>query len=252
MALPVPQHVAVIMDGNGRWAEARGHARTAGHVRGARRAKEIVRVADKMGIKYLTLFGFSSENWNRPKIEVSLLMKLLSKYLKSESKELLKKNVRVRVFGDRAGFPPQIIKHLSDLVEKSQKNTGLQLNFAFNYGGRQEILHAIQEIARRVKAGDLQPTEISEALLTRFLYSAEVPDPDLIIRTSGEHRVSNFLLWQGAYSEFYFTPVLWPDFDSRELELAVREYRNRGRRFGGIANLTESPASQVSEVRVAP
>ena len=239
--LPLPRHVAIIMDGNGRWAKERRHARTAGHIRGARRAQEIVTAADDLGVKYLTLFGFSSENWSRPSTEVSLLMRLLSKYLSEQAEELHARGARVRVFGDRSGFPKSIVRQLDHLIATTQNNTGLQLNFAFNYGSRQEILMAVRAVAREVSEGHLRGDEINEESFSKLLYSRDVPDPDLIIRTSGEQRISNFLLWQCAYSEFYFTPVMWPDFTAEEFSRALLAYQQRDRRFGAVETQKSTP-----------
>jgi undecaprenyl diphosphate synthase len=225
----MPRHVAVIMDGNGRWAAQRGLPRTAGHKKGSEAAKEIVRAASDLGIQYLTLFGFSSENWNRPVGEISDLMQLLRFYLRSETAEMHKNNIRMRVIGDRAAFDPDIIEMIENAENLTKGNTGLTVIMALNYGGRHDIVQA----ARKLVEEGVKPEEVQ----TRFeekLMTAGIPDPDVLIRTSGEQRISNFLLWQCAYAELVFSPALWPDFGREELKRALAEYAGRERRFGAL------------------
>ena len=233
-AQPVPGHVAVIMDGNGRWATHRGFPRIAGHREGAKAARAIVRAADAVGLRYLTLYAFSTENWNRPEDEVSMLMSLLERSIHSELPELMARNVRLRVIGRPNGVPAAIRRGMDHVVHETSHNTGLHLLMAFNYGGRDELLDAFRALGRRIQAGELQPDEISEAHVSRALYTHDIPDPDLMIRTSGEMRVSNFLLWQIAYTELWITPTLWPDFAPADLYRAIAEFQGRTRRFGGV------------------
>jgi len=229
---PPPAHIAIIMDGNGRWAEARGLPRIAGHKRGAEAVRETVEAAAKAGVSYLTLFGFSSENWKRPEQEVGDLMSLLRLYLKSEVNSLRKNGIRLMVIGDRSRFDPDIVK----IIERAEADTadGARLNLipALSYGGRQEIVSAARSLARRAAAGEIDPEEIGEAELAGHLNTAAIPDPDLLIRTSGEQRISNFLLWQLAYTELVFTDVLWPDFGAADLNAAIDEFNSRERRYG--------------------
>lgn len=230
----LPRHLAVIMDGNGRWAERHGKARSQGHSKGVENVRDCVSMVADAGIDYLTLFAFSSENWQRPKTEVNFLMSLLKRYIKSDLADLHNKGVRVRVIGRREGLTPslrELIDHAETLTLDNQK---LHLQIAFNYGGREEIMDAAQRIAKRVAAGTLDPALINEDVLSSEMLTAGLPDPDLIIRTSGEIRVSNFLLWQAAYSEFYFTDVLWPDFGREDFNEALKVYASRSRRFGGV------------------
>ena len=229
---PVPLHVAVIMDGNGRWARARGLPRTAGHRRGAEAAREIVETAADMGVSYLTLFGFSAENWSRPETEVRDLMGLLRLYLRNEIGSLHRNGVRLRVVGERSRLAPDIVSLIEDAEAKTVDNGRLTLVIALNYGGRQEIVTTARRLAEKVRAGALDPEAIGEDLFSDHLFTAGIPDPDLLIRTSGEQRVSNFLLWQLAYTEFVFVDTLWPDFSRKEFEFAVREFQGRERRFG--------------------
>jgi len=229
---PPPLHVAVIMDGNGRWAKARGLPRTAGHKRGAEAARRTVEAAVEMGVSYLTLFGFSSENWSRPETEVRDLMGLLRLYLRNEVQSLHKNGVRLRVVGDRDRLAPDIVSLIEAAEAKTASNTRLTLIMALNYGGRQEIAAAARSLAEEVRAGRLAPAEIDENTLAAKLYTAGIPDPDLLIRTSGEERISNFLLWQLAYTEFVFVDTLWPDFGREELANAIREFQGRERRYG--------------------
>jgi undecaprenyl diphosphate synthase len=230
--LPPPAHVAVIMDGNGRWAKARGLPRIAGHRRGADAVRRTVQAAGELGIAYLTLFGFSSENWKRPVGEVDDLMGLLRHYIRAEIAELQAKNVRVRVIGERTRLPPDIVTLIDNAESLTAGNTGLRLTIALSYGGRAEIAAAARAIAAAVQQGKLAPEAVDEAMVARHLLTADMPDPDLVIRTSGEQRISNFLLWQTAYAEFVFTSTLWPDFGRADLEKALRDYHGRERRYG--------------------
>ncbi|MBZ4683782.1 MAG: Undecaprenyl pyrophosphate synthetase [Fusobacteriales bacterium] len=227
----LPEHVAIIMDGNGRWAKAKGQPRIFGHRAGAKTVREILTEAGKMGIKYLTLYAFSTENWKRPEDEVKGLMFLLKEYLKKERKELAKNNVRLRFLGRRDNVSEDILKLMDETVAFLDKNDGITLNIAFNYGGRQEILDAVNKLLLEKK------DKITEEDIQKNLYGgSELPDPELVIRTSGEFRISNFLLWEIAYSEFYITNTLWPDFNVEEFRAAISEYMNRERRFGGLTN----------------
>jgi len=231
---PVPAHVAVIMDGNGRWATRRGLPRVAGHREGVKAARTIVRAADTVGLRYLTLYAFSTENWSRPPDEVSTLMRLLEDSIHRELPELMERNVRLRAIGRGNGVPLPVRRGIDDVVQATRANTGLTLLMAFNYGGRDELLDAFRALARRVRAGELSPDDISETDVSGALYTDGVPDPDLLIRTSGEMRISNFLLWQIAYSELWMTPTLWPDFEPIDLYRALAEFQSRSRRFGGV------------------
>jgi undecaprenyl diphosphate synthase len=226
--------VAVIMDGNGRWATRRGLPRVAGHREGVKAARAVVRAADAVGLRYLTLYAFSTENWSRPEDEVSTLMRLLEESIYRELPELMERNVRLRVIGRRHGVPLPVRRGIEHVVEETRANTGLTLLMAFNYGGRDELLDAFRTLARRVRAGELSPEDIDEAQVSAALYTEGVPDPDLLIRTSGEMRISNFLLWQIAYTELVMTPVLWPDFGAGDLYRALAEFQQRSRRFGGV------------------
>ncbi len=230
----LPRHVAVIMDGNGRWAKARHLPRIEGHRRGADSAREIIRTAGELGIKYLTLYAFSAENWNRPKDEVDALMKYLVHYLKSETKELNKNNVRLEVIGQIHRLPDNVQEHLRKSIETLSKNNGLTLIMALSYGSRIEIVEAVRQIAKKVNSGKLEPEDITEAVISDHLWTRNVPDPDLMIRTSGEMRISNFLLWQLSYAELVITPTLWPDFKKPQFIAALEEYARRHRRFGGV------------------
>jgi len=227
-----PVHVAIVMDGNGRWAKARGLPRTAGHRRGADAVREAVKSAVALGVSYLTLFGFSSENWRRPATEVDDLMGLLRLYLRSEVAELHKNGVRVRVIGDRTRFSGDIVELIEGAEALTRENRRLVLTVALSYGGRQDIVQAARNLASDVQAGKLTPAQIDEALFSSSLWTAAMPDPDMVIRTSGERRVSNFLLWQSAYAEFVFLDTLWPDFSRSDFEYAIREYHGRERRYG--------------------
>ncbi len=231
---PLPRHVAVIMDGNGRWAGQRGLPRVAGHREGVRAARDTVRAAGRLGIEYLTLYAFSSENWTRPAAEVSFLMRLLESSVDAELPGLLDNNVRLRTLGELATLDPGVRRSVERAVRATEANTGLTLLMALNYGGRRELMRAVRTLADRVAQGTLAPEAIDEASLAGALDTAGVPDPDLLIRTSGEYRLSNFLLWQVAYTEILVLPVFWPDFAPRDLYGAVAEYQRRSRRFGGL------------------
>jgi len=225
----IPVHIAIIMDGNGRWAQKRGLPRIIGHKQGLKAVRQAVKVADDCGVKYLTLYAFSSENWKRPKDEVRFLFTLMAQQLQKESKPLHRKNVRVRFIGRRHLLPESLRKVMDEVENLTSINTGLTLVLAINYGGRQEIVDAVSRIAKKCVVDD-----INEQMVGKHLYTFDMPDPDLIIRTSGEKRLSNFLLWQCAYSELYFTPVLWPDFQRRDFMKALLSYQKRKRKFGGI------------------
>jgi len=239
MSLPtfsaVPEHVAIIMDGNGRWANARGLPRTMGHRKGVEAVRETVRAAGDIGVKYLTLFAFSSENWRRPETEVSDLLGLLKAFIRRDLAELHRQNVRIRVIGDRGNLRGDILPLLIEAEETTRDNTALTLVIAFNYGSRDEIARALVSLAKDVEAGRLRPQDISPELVGARLDTAGIPDPDLIIRTSGEERLSNFLLWQAAYSEFMFMPEYWPDFSRDLFFSALEKYAARDRRFGGLS-----------------
>jgi undecaprenyl diphosphate synthase len=230
-----PHHVAIIMDGNGRWAAQRGLPRGEGHRRGVEAVRKTVRAATELGIGILTLFSFSSENWSRPRSEILDLMALLRRFIRNDLADLHRNNVRVRIIGEREGLDPDIARLLEEAESLTRSNTGLMLVVAFNYGARQEIARAARRLAEDVAAGRLRPGAITADLLASRLDTSELPDPDLVIRTSGEQRLSNFLLWQAAYSELVFVPVYWPDFDRAALESALAEYHTRERRFGGLA-----------------
>ncbi|HET9716352.1 MAG TPA: isoprenyl transferase [Pseudolabrys sp.] len=236
----VPRHVAIIMDGNGRWAATRGLPRAEGHRRGVEALRRTVRAAGEMGIKFLTIFSFSAENWSRPASEIGELMGLLRRFVRNDLAELHKSNVRVRVIGERSGLDADIERLLVDAEELTKDNDALTLVVAFNYGARQEIVRAARKIAESVQQGRIDVSEIGIDSFGRYLDAPDIPDPDLIIRTSGEQRLSNFLLWQSAYSELVFVPTYWPDFDGGALESAIREYQQRERRFGGLVARTGS------------
>ncbi len=229
----IPSHVAIIMDGNGRWAQNRNLPRMAGHNAGMQTIKEIVKASSALGIKHLTVYAFSTENWKRSVEEVSGIFKLIVIYIEKELKELHENNVKVRVLGDYEKLPQDAVKSLERSLETTKHNTGLQFNIALNYGGRDEILRSVVKLARKVETGELKADEITEEMISDNLYTEGIPDPDLIIRTSGEMRLSNYLLWQCAYSEFVFTDVLWPDFTREDYEKAIEIFQNRKRRFGG-------------------
>lgn len=233
----VPRHVAIIMDGNGRWAAQRGLPRSAGHKQGAEAVRRVIKAAAEMDIAYLTLFGFSSENWRRPQQEVSELLNLLRFYLRSETVELHKNNVRLKVIGDRSAFSKDIIRLIDNAEGLTKENTGITAIIALNYGGRHDIVQAAGAIMRQYRYSDALPDdETLERALGSALMTAEYPDPDLLIRTSGEQRISNFLLWQCAYAELVFLPTLWPDFGVKDLERALAEYAQRDRRFGALSS----------------
>ena len=233
-ATTVPAHVAIIMDGNGRWAAKRMLPRFEGHRRGLEALRRTVTAAAELGISYLTLYSFSAENWSRPKSEVDDLMGLLKRFVRKDLADLHASNIRVRIIGDRQGLETEIAALLSETEEMTLRNTGLTLVVAFNYGARQEIARASRRLAEAVACGVMRADEVTAATFGGFLDTAGIPDPDLVIRTSGEQRLSNFLLWQAAYAEFVFSPVLWPDFDRATLEQALRDYGGRERRFGGL------------------
>ena len=227
----VPAHVAIILDGNGRWAKEKGMPRNYGHMQGAKAVEDILEVARDMGIKYLTVYAFSTENWNRPETEVTALMKILRNYLKTSIKKSMKNNVRCRVIGDKTALSPDIQEAIAELEEATAGNTGLTFSIAINYGGRDEIARAVRKVADKVKAGELDPSDITEEVINSNLDTNYLPDPDLLIRTCNERRISNFLLWQCAYTEFYFAQVAWPDFDKEQLQMAVDAYAGRNRKF---------------------
>lgn len=234
MATNLPRHVAIIMDGNGRWAKTRNLPRTSGHMEGIKRVEEIIDAASDMGIKALTLFTFSTENWQRPQREIAVLMQTLSEVLQKKVEKLNRKNIRFQLIGRREGIPSEVWKSISSTIEKTRRNTGMVLNMAFNYGSRLEIIDAVRSIVRAVEEGKLKVDHISETTMNQSLYTHGLPDPDLLIRTSGEQRISNFLLWQLSYAELYFTEKCWPDFDRMEFAKAIEEYQNRERRYGRV------------------
>lgn len=232
--MKIPQHIAIIMDGNGRWARQKKMPRNYGHMQGSKRVEDICRAAHELGVKYLTIYAFSTENWSRPADEVKALMKILRDYLKESVKKASENNMRVRVIGDRERLDEDIRTSIEQLEKVSEGNTGLNFQIALNYGGRDEMLRAIRKIAEECRKGSLSAADIDEKLFSSYLDTSDIPEPDFLIRTSGEQRLSNFLLWQTAYSEFYFPEVLWPDFDKKELRKAIEEYTKRDRRFGGV------------------
>jgi len=231
--LRLPRHVAIIMDGNRRWARSRLLPRVLGHHAGMRAVRNVVAASNDIGISYLTLYSFSSENWQRDAHEVSDLMGLLRRFIRDNLAEMHAKNVRLRFIGGRDRVSPDILRMLDESRETTAQNTGLNLTIAFNYGGQDEIVDAVRAIAREARSGTLAPEEIDRQVISGYLHTAGVPDPDLVIRTSGEQRLSNFLIWQSAYAEFVFTDTLWPDFDRKALEAAIEEFGRRQRRFGG-------------------
>ena len=233
------QHVAIIMDGNGRWAQLRRRPRTFGHIKGARVAKKIITHAADIGLNHLTLYAFSSENWFRPETEVSFLMLLLSRYLKKETENLHKKNIRFSVIGDTQKLPTKIQQAIAKTESLTANNTGLHLSFAISYGSRQEMVLAAQALASKVAAGEMSVDQITENSFSDSLMTSCTPDPDLIVRTSGESRLSNFLMWQAAYSELYFSPVLWPDYTAKDFNEAIQHYLGRERRFGKVLTKNE-------------
>lgn len=229
-----PKHVAIILDGNGRWAEKQGRERTYGHQFGADNVKTIVREAGRMGIERLTLYAFSTENWKRPKLEVEFLMALFKDYLLQQLRDLMKDGVQLHIIGDRTALSDGLRDEMKSCEEETRENTGLVLNIAINYGGRAEIVRAARQLAEAAQKGQIDPASITEDMIRSRLYESAAADVDLLIRTGGESRISNFLLWQASYSELYFTPVLWPDFTAEELHKAVDWFTGRSRRFGGL------------------
>lgn len=230
----IPQHVAIIMDGNGRWARKRGLPRTMGHAQGAKTVEQILEDADHIGIKYLTVYAFSTENWSRPRSEVRSLMNLLRTYMKTSLAKCARNNVKIRVIGDKTRLDEDLQVSIANLERDTAGNTGIQFQIAINYGARDEIVRAVRRMASSVEKGELKPEDITEDVLSDHLDTAGIPDPDLLIRTAGEQRISNYLLWQTAYSEFYFCDCAWPDFDKAELEKAIDAYNHRERRYGGL------------------
>lgn len=228
------EHIAIIMDGNGRWAKKQGLPRSMGHKKGAEIVKEIAKAANEKGVKFLTLYAFSTENWGRPKDEVDTLMSLLRQYLKTDLSELKKNNIRIRFIGERNMLDADIVQNMHRLERETQDNTGMCLCLAISYGARQEILQATQKLAALVKNGDLSESDVDIQNFSAMLYTHEMPDPDIVIRTSGEQRISNFLLWQAAYAEFFFTKTLWPDFSAQELDDIIEQFKSRERRYGKI------------------
>lgn len=241
--LTVPQHVAIIMDGNGRWAARRGLPRVAGHERGTDNIRPITFAAGELGIKYLTLWAFSTENWRRPADEIQGIMRILGEVIDRETEELHRQGAKLRHIGSLDGLDPELKQSVLDAIELTRNNEKLVLTLAFNYGGRQEVAHAVRSIV----ASGIAPEDVTEDVISQYLYTCDLPDVDLVIRTSGEHRMSNFLLWQAAYAELLFSPVLWPDFGPDELKDAVRDYGRRERRFGHV-----SAAAAAAAVSAAP
>lgn len=239
LGLKIPQHVAVILDGNGRWAKKRHMPRTYGHKVGSQVVEDMLSIVDETGVKYFTVYAFSTENWKRSQEEVATLMGILRRYLKDCVKKSMKNNVRCRVIGRREELSDDIVDSINNLEEKTKNNTGLNFTIAINYGGRDEITRAVKRIAEKVENGELKAGEITEKTITDNLDTWELPDPDLLIRTSGEERLSNYLVWQLAYTEFYFTDTLWPDFNREELIKAFEKYNRRERRFGGVKEENE-------------
>ncbi len=230
----LPKHIAIIMDGNGRWAKKRGLPRTAGHRVGSETFRTIATYCNDIGIKHLTVYAFSTENWKRPQDEVDAIMSLLEEYILEAFDRVLKDNIRLKFWGERSKISPKLQKMMNEVEEKSREMTGIWVNVCLNYGGRDELTRTFIKLADKVKNGELEPSDITEDMISDNLYSANIPDPELIIRPSGEIRTSNFLLWQSAYSEYYFTDVLWPDFKPEELDRAIIAYQKRSRRFGGV------------------
>ena len=230
----IPTHIAIVMDGNGRWAKQRGLPRPAGHKAGAESFRTIANYAKSIGLQYLTVYAFSTENWKRPEDEVDAIMDLLEKYLREAIRDMDRNRVRFCFFGDLSRLSPELRREAQEAVERSKKYEGVQVNFCLNYGGRDEIVRAAQRLAAQGAAGERRPEELTEDMFSDLLYSAGVPDPELVIRPGGETRISNFLLWQSAYAEYYFTDVLWPDFGPEELDKAIDAFNARDRRFGGV------------------
>ncbi len=231
----IPTHIAIIMDGNGRWAKKRGLPRVAGHREGVKSVRDVVEACAQLGVKYLTLFAFSTENWRRPKQEVDTLMKLLIKTLRTETDKLHKNDIKLMAIGDIGSLPPEVQRELKEAIEKTKNNKRMVLNLALSYSGRWEIIEAVRDIARDVKTGKISVDDINDKLFSSYLKTAGIPDPDLLIRTSGEYRISNFLLWQIAYTEIYICDCLWPEFRRKHLYEAIRDYQRRERRFGMIS-----------------
>lgn len=228
----IPAHIAVIMDGNGRWAKQHSLGRIAGHKKGVEAVRETVTACRELGVRYLTLYAFSSENWDRPAREVKSLMGLLEKFLKLELKTMMDRGIRLLTIGNSAALPENVLRTLNEVIRETQDNSAMTLILALSYGGRDEILEAVRKVAREAAEGKIDPSGLNKEAFSDYLYTEGIPDPDLLIRTSGEHRISNFLLWQTAYTEFYFTDVLWPDFRKKHLLAAIRDYQGRERRYG--------------------
>ena len=237
--MKIPAHIAIILDGNGRWAKAKGMPRNYGHAQGSKNVERICEEAYRMGVKYLTVYAFSTENWNRPKDEVDALMKLLRNYMKTCLKTAAKNDMKVRVTGDKTGLDEDIRNRIAELEEATKDNGGLNFQIALNYGSRDEIVRAVRRVSEDVKEGKVKPEDIDEKMFETYLDTHGIPDPDLMIRTSGELRLSNYLLWQLAYTEFYFTDIPWPDFTKEELSKAIEQYNRRDRRYGGVKEAQE-------------
>lgn len=237
--MKIPAHIAIILDGNGRWAKAKGMPRNYGHAQGSKNVERICEEAYRMGVKYLTVYAFSTENWNRPKDEVDALMKLLRNYMKTCLKTAAKNDMKVRVIGDKTGLDEDIRNRIAELEEATKDNGGLNFQIALNYGSRDEIVRAVRRVSEDVKEGKVKPEDIDEKIFETYLDTHGIPDPDLMIRTSGELRLSNYLLWQLAYTEFYFTDIPWPDFTKEELSKAIEQYNRRDRRYGGVKEAQE-------------
>lgn len=237
--MKIPAHIAIILDGNGRWAKAKGMPRNYGHAQGSKNVERICEEAYRIGIKYLTVYAFSTENWNRPKDEVDALMKLLRNYMKTCLKTAAKNDMKVRVIGDKTGLDEDIRNRIAELEEATKDNGGLNFQIALNYGSRDEIVRAVRKVSEDVKEGKVKPEDIDEKMFETYLDTHGIPDPDLMIRTSGELRLSNYLLWQLAYTEFYFTDIPWPDFTKEELSKAIEQYNRRDRRYGGVKEAQE-------------
>lgn len=228
----LPIHIAIIMDGNGRWANKKGNRRIFGHQNGVKAVKETVEVAGEIGIKYLTLYAFSTENWNRPRVEVDALMSLFISAVKNETENLIKNNVRMKAIGNLESLPISVLENLNEIIDKTKNNTGLTLILALSYSSRQEITNAVKNITKQITSGKITSEDITEKIISSHLYTNEFPDPELLIRTSGEYRISNFLLWQISYTELYFTDILWPDFSREDFLKAIYNFQQRERRFG--------------------
>ena len=237
--MKIPAHISIILDGNGRWAKAKGMPRNYGHAQGSKNVERICEEAYRMGVKYLTVYAFSTENWNRPKDEVDALMKLLRNYMKTCLKTAAKNDMKVRVIGDKTGLDEDIRNRIAELEEATKDNGGLNFQIALNYGSRDEIVRAVRRVSEDVKEGKVKPEDIDEKMFETYLDTHGIPDPDLMIRTSGELRLSNYLLWQLAYTEFYFTDIPWPDFTKEELSKAIEQYNRRDRRYGGVKEAQE-------------